>query len=206
MDPLISNTNLSPDYSSGTTNSGVSSYSDMFDEDTQNLLALAGDSRFEFHDPFRDEPISDGFSPGSTSKNNAEDPQVDNQSDYNELSNNRYSFDEILKLYNEALEKQYSYNAQEAQKDREWQEMMSSTAYQRAFEDMKKAGINPLVALGQLNPASTPSGANASGSYASVSPLASSLVSYLSSNKSLISGISSAAIRGIATFLAAIFG
>lgn len=39
------------------------------------------------------------------------------------------------------------FNAQEAQKQRDYDERMSSTQYQRAVEDMKKAGINPVLAV-----------------------------------------------------------
>lgn len=40
---------------------------------------------------------------------------------------------------------------------------MSSTAYQRAMQDMNKAGINPLIAFNQgASPASSPSSAQAS--------------------------------------------
>ena len=65
------------------------------------------------------------------------------------------------KNYLSALSAQ-KFEADQAALQRDWQENMSNSSYQRAVEDMQKAGINPALAY-QQGGASTPSGAMASG-------------------------------------------
>lgn len=60
-----------------------------------------------------------------------------------------------------------SYNSSEALANREWQERMSNTSYQRAVEDMKAAGLNPILAYANGG-ASTPGGSAGSISQSSM--------------------------------------
>lgn len=57
------------------------------------------------------------------------------------------------------------FQSREAATARQWEEQMSNTAYQRQAADMKAAGINPIVAIG--NGASTPNASVPSGAQAS---------------------------------------
>lgn len=60
-----------------------------------------------------------------------------------------------------------NFNSTEALANREWQERMSNTAYQRAVKDMREAGLNPILAF-QNGGASTPGGSTATISGASM--------------------------------------
>lgn len=55
------------------------------------------------------------------------------------------------------------FNREEAAKNRDWQEMMSNTAHQREINDLKAAGLNPVLSAMNGNGAAVTSGATASG-------------------------------------------
>lgn len=46
-------------------------------------------------------------------------------------------------MFNQSM----AFNAEQAQLNRDWQERMDSTKYQRAIKDMKAAGLNPVLAV-----------------------------------------------------------
>lgn len=80
---------------------------------------------------------------------------------------------QIQRDYNSAeAQKAWERNEQSAQNQRDFEERLSNTQAQRAVEDLKKAGINPI--LGYNGGASVPTGASASGPSASASSVSSS--------------------------------
>lgn len=82
-------------------------------------------------------------------------------------------FENQMYLDNSARE----FSANEAQKQRDWEEMMSNSQTQRAVADIKAAGLNPWLALQNSGMAgSTPSGSSASSSSGSASKADNKLV------------------------------
>lgn len=73
---------------------------------------------------------------------------------------NAYAQYEGAKLNAKAQKEANEKNIQLAKDQMAFQEAMSNSAYQRATEDMRKAGINPMLAF-QQGGASTPQGASA---------------------------------------------
>ena len=80
----------------------------------------------------------------------------------------------------ELLGRENNFSATQAEINRQFQERMSNTAYQRQAEDLRLAGFNPALILGSGG-ATTPSGSSASSSSVDIPNLLTSLSSAFSS-------------------------
>lgn len=95
----------------------------------------------------------------------------------------------------EEQEKNRRYNAEQAQLARDWYADMSNTAYQRAVNDMKSAGLNPALMFGSGQAAATAAGSAASYSVNpgdTASSMINSFASYGKYYAAMISSISGA--------------
>lgn len=88
-------------------------------------------------------------------------------------------------------QQQMQFSAGQAQQQMDFQERMSNTSYQRGIEDMKSAGINPMLAYDKGG-ASTPPGASGSSSGATVEPVPSVIANSMSSAMDLMRNYASA--------------
>lgn len=77
-------------------------------------------------------------------------------------ANAENTWEEIANGYYTNAKAVMDYNAEQAQIDRDWQEYMSNTSYTRAMDDLKNAGLNPVLAVNGLNGASSGSSSAAS--------------------------------------------
>lgn len=136
-----------------------------------------------------------------------EDWKREQQAAQNQLYRDLYMFEQEKDFAREQFKSEKDF----AREQWQWEKDMSDTAYQRAVQDMKKAGINPVMAVNQGG-ASTPTGVSASARVASASRSSSgyrgssynpNTTGFLTSIISLIAGIYGAGAKSAAAIATA---
>lgn len=103
----------------------------------------------------------------------------------------QFAFDQTLRSQ--------AYNSTEAQKQRDFEERMSNTAYSRAISQLRENGLNPYLAITGGMSASTPSGSAASSSAYTASGARSG--GRVGASESVIGSLASSAFRLGAEYL-----
>lgn len=130
--------------------------------------------------------------PSSSAWDNLEKLESQPRRDTTEISNATIAWEREK----EAAATANKFAAEQAQLNREFQERMSSTAYQRVMKDLKSAGLNPILAA-QSGSASQPAGATAQPSKSS----AQAAHSYDDERIDLLGTVISSALRLVGTAL-----
>lgn len=118
-----------------------------------------------------------------------EDYKRNEQAANNQLARDLYLFQEQKNFTREQMD---------------WEKEMSSTSYQRAVEDMKKAGINPVMAINQggaSTPSAPSSGASSSRGGYSARGTGADTAQIFGSILALVGGIYGAAAKNAASIL-----
>lgn len=81
-----------------------------------------------------------------------------------DLARSEYSAQQAFERDKQLMEMNNQFNAEQVQIGREWQAQREDTYYQRKVEDMKTAGINPIMAIsgGGADVGSTPTASSSS--------------------------------------------